>query len=180
MTHVRALALSSPISSASTRATAAVAAILLALSLLAAVLSPAAAQQTGTVTANSLNVRSGPGTNFRVVGVLRRGEQVTILERSGGWLRVAAGRDRGWVAGNYISTYYANQRPYSHRGRDIDIISSRFGSANVFAGPGRTYDLVAKLDNGVSVRVIERGREWTLIAKEGVGRGYVRSGFLVD
>lgn len=154
--------------------------LLVVLSLGFAALTPAAAQTTGVVTAGALNVRTGPGTNFVVIGSVVRGQQVTILERSGNWYRIASGRDRGWVSSRYVSTYYADRQPYQYRGRDIDIVQSRFGRANVFSGPAANYTLIGVLDNGVSVRVVSRGPSWTLVSKSGLGRGYVRSGFLVD
>lgn len=47
----------------------------------------------------SLNVRSGPGTNYRVVDVLQPGETVEVTSQSGGWYQLANG---GWASGNYL------------------------------------------------------------------------------
>ena len=60
--------------------------------------SAASSNNTGTVTASSLNVRSGPGTNFKCLASLQRGQTVTILENQGGWYRISS----GWVSANYI------------------------------------------------------------------------------
>jgi N-acetylmuramoyl-L-alanine amidase len=60
--------------------------------------SAASANNTGTVKASALNIRSGPGTNYDKLGVLRQGETVTILENKGGWYRISS----GWVSANYI------------------------------------------------------------------------------
>ena len=60
--------------------------------------SAASANNTGTVTASALNIRSGPGTNYDRLGSLQRGETVTILENKGGWYRISS----GWVSANYI------------------------------------------------------------------------------
>jgi uncharacterized protein YgiM (DUF1202 family) len=40
------------------------------------------------VTWVSVNLREGPGTNFKVVGHVQKGTSLTILEEKGGWLRV--------------------------------------------------------------------------------------------
>src|SRR5258706_11514871 len=43
----------------------------------------------GEVTTSSLNVRSGPGTNFAVISTLAQGTVVNILQNDGsGWLKV--------------------------------------------------------------------------------------------
>ncbi|MDD2716878.1 MAG: SH3 domain-containing protein [Candidatus Wallbacteria bacterium] len=59
--------------------------------------------QTGTVTASSLNVRKGPGTQYAIVCSLSNGTVVTILETQSGWHKVNAPNGKtGWAAGNYI------------------------------------------------------------------------------
>lgn len=60
------------------------------------------------VTAPALNARSGPGTEFPVVGVLRQGDRVQLLEESGAWGRfqVAEGNGEGadvWAAMAFMS-----------------------------------------------------------------------------
>ena len=50
------------------------------------------------VTVNGLNIRSGPGTNYKTVGTLWYGEKVIILENKGEWLRI----NSGWVKASYI------------------------------------------------------------------------------
>ncbi|QVM82927.1 N-acetylmuramoyl-L-alanine amidase [Novosphingobium decolorationis] len=58
-----------------------------------------AAPERGTVTASSLNVRSGPGTTYPVVSGLSRGQSVPILERRREWISIAPGQ---WVFGEYV------------------------------------------------------------------------------
>lgn len=42
----------------------------------------------GIVTANSLNIRGGPGTNFEVIGKTLRGSRVGIAEHTGDWFKI--------------------------------------------------------------------------------------------
>lgn len=51
------------------------------------------------VTASSLNVRSGPGTEFKVIASVKRGGVVPDLGRHGSWVRVS---EDGWVHGAYL------------------------------------------------------------------------------
>ena len=78
---------------------------------------------------------------------------------------------------------HRHTRPaHSHRfnsRRDFAVISpNRFGFANVFEQPGRFGRILAQLVQGERVRVLERGRRWTLIRKRGIGVGYIRTRFL--
>ncbi len=57
----------------------------------------------GVVTASSLNVRSGPGTNYNVVGSLLNGTRVEILgTNSNGWHKISHNNSTGYVSGEYI------------------------------------------------------------------------------
>ena len=53
---------------------------------------------TGTITASELNIRSGPGTNYKKTGTVKKGDKVVILEKSGNWGRT---KD-GWVSLKYV------------------------------------------------------------------------------
>lgn len=54
------------------------------------------------VTASVLNVRSGPGTNFRILGKLNRNDKVEALETNGNWSWVKPGD--GWVSRDYLAS----------------------------------------------------------------------------
>lgn len=55
----------------------------------------------GLITSN-VNVRTGPGANYAVVGTLRTGTGVDVTQCTGGWCYVSAGDARGWVSANYV------------------------------------------------------------------------------
>jgi hypothetical protein len=60
---------------------------------------------TGAVSATRLNVRSGPGVSYRVLGQLRQGDVVQILDQASGWLKIvypAAQGGQAWVSGNFV------------------------------------------------------------------------------
>lgn len=65
-----------------------------------------------------LNVRTGPGTGYAAFDVLRPGENVRVIRRSGGWCYVAkAGRD-GWVSCRYLTD---SDGPIRRGDRDADV-----------------------------------------------------------
>lgn len=66
------------------------------------------------VQADRLNIRSGPGTTYAVVGKAQSGEQLTVRGRSddGSWLQVTlsgSADELGWVAARYVTTGSATQ-----------------------------------------------------------------------
>lgn len=64
-----------------------------------------AAPAVGSVTAGKgLNVRSGPGTQYKVVGGLREGARVTILGEENGFYQISYSEDQiGYVSKAYVS-----------------------------------------------------------------------------
>ena len=59
--------------------------------------------ETAVVTGNDVNMREGPGTNFRILGSLPEGEVVTVTDRSNGnWYAVEYNGVTGFMSGNYL------------------------------------------------------------------------------
>lgn len=72
--------------------------------VLAALGASAAGAYAATAYATSaVNVRSGPGTGYRVVDVLRRGEPVEIDYCRGSWCAISKAGPDGWVSANYLA-----------------------------------------------------------------------------
>lgn len=60
-------------------------------------------QQTGTVAADSLNVRAEPSLHAPRIGRLVRGEEVDIVEKKPGWYKIASSTGLGgWVSSTYV------------------------------------------------------------------------------
>ena len=59
---------------------------------------------TGTITADALNVRSGAGTGYSRLGLLYKGNSVTILGSSNGWYKISYKNGVGYVSAEYVST----------------------------------------------------------------------------
>lgn len=60
------------------------------------------------IRSGSLNVRSGPGTQYGRTASLYAGDSVILLSSSGGWSRILYhGTKTGYVSSQYLSGYYA-------------------------------------------------------------------------
>ncbi len=52
-----------------------------------------------------LNLRTGAREEDHAIGVLRTGDEVTLLTRDGGWAKIRDAREReGWVLGAYLQS----------------------------------------------------------------------------
>ncbi len=79
----------------------------------AALLLSAGAAGAATVT-SGLNLRSGPGTDYRVIDTLPAGAQVAVLGCSGSWCRVDWNGESGYASASYIAgSGYAGNSGYA-------------------------------------------------------------------
>lgn len=58
-----------------------------------------------TVATETLNVRSGTGTNFAVEGTLKSGATVEVVGVSGDWYKIKYGDSYGYIASQYTEDY---------------------------------------------------------------------------
>lgn len=68
------------------------------------VLASASAAETGWVRGAPLNLRSGAGTEFRILAAVQPGQPLDILERDERWTRVRTREGKtGWISAGYLS-----------------------------------------------------------------------------
>ncbi|TWH46856.1 SH3 domain-containing protein [Sporomusa sp. KB1] len=67
---------------------------------------------TVTVTGNTVNIRSGPGTNFPVVTKVNKGTTLTVKEQAFGWYKVVLtdGTTTGWIASWLVNSTTVNAK----------------------------------------------------------------------
>ena len=118
-------------------------AIGLASALFALVAGATAASAATAYASSTVNVRSGPGTSYRVVDRLARGENVNVQRcRSSGWCYITHPGPDGWVSARYlVSNEFADDYPSSRRMRpdisfSIIIGGGGFGGGSGGAGGG--------------------------------------------
>ena len=80
---------------------------------------------TGLVTASTLNVRSGPGIQYKIIATVKKNEYIRVFAGVGDWYIVQIEGDYvGAVSKNYVKPIYPN--------------SSNSGSTNNNTGVGKT------------------------------------------
>ena len=99
-----------------------------------------------------LNVRSGAGTGYKIVGGLANGSKVTVYEESNGWSRIGSGQ---WVSSQYLTS--SNQSSTTTK-----TVNAKSG-LNVRAGKGTNYKIVKALPYGTKVTVYETSNGWARI-----------------
>lgn len=84
--------------------------VFLTMGLLAA----GAAQAANAIVTADLNVRTGPGTKYRVVGAIPNGARVDVNGCTGGygWCQVRYGGLYGWASSRYLATRVGSSGNY--------------------------------------------------------------------
>ena len=128
----------------------------------------------GTVTADALNVRSGPSTSYSITTKLYKGDKVEILETSNGWHKIKASNGKiGWVSGDYIKVYSGSTSQTSYK---ATVTAT---SLNVRSGAGTSYSVITKLSKGTVVDVIESASNgWKKIKTSNGTTGWVSGDYL--
>lgn len=105
--------------------------------------------QEGLVNATSLNVRSGPGTNYSILGKLANNTKVTIVAKcSNGWLKVKYGNGYGYVSGDYID--------------NIKNVSTKWGNGDYNCKVRATANLNLRTGRGTNNSIITTIKKGTV------------------
>ncbi len=116
--------------------------------------------KTGTITADALNVRSGPSTSYGKVTMVYKGQSVTILESSNGWHKIKTQNGQiGWASSDYISTSGqggggSTETPSTGKGT---VTAS---TLNIRSGPSTSNSIVGKAYKGNTVDILSSSNGW--------------------
>ena len=131
----------------------------------------------GTVTADALNVRSGPSTSYGITTKLYKGDKVEILETSNGWHKIKASNGKiGWVSGDYIKVSSGSTSQPSTSTTKATVTAT---SLNVRSGAGTSYSVITKLSKGTVVDVLESASNgWKKVKTSNGTTGWVSGSYL--
>lgn len=140
------------------------------------------------VMATYLNVRSGPGENFAVLGSVGGRDELPIVGRTtdNSWYQVQTSFGTGWVYGAYvitrnefgaapITTESAQGAPVAG---PVGIINT--GALNIRSGPGIQYSSIGVLPGGTETRIIGRTRDWSWwLLETPLGNGWANGIYVI-
>ncbi len=120
-----------------------------------------------------LNVRSGPGTDFSIIGGLSPGAGVAITGREGKWYKIKYNGSTAYVHGDYINTDgSSSDKEEKITGTGTVRVSSYL---NVRNGPWG--DIIGKFYGGANVQIVSKIGDWYKIKYNG-STAYVHSNYV--
>ena len=132
--------------------------------------SSSASGTTMVATAN-VNVRTGPGTNYSILGSLTKGTTITKVGTSGSWTKVVFNGSYAYVSSAYLSVYSGG----SSSSTDTTMVAT--ANVNVRSGPGTNYSILGFLTKGTTITKTGTSGSWTKVVYKG-STAYVHSAYL--
>ena len=110
----------------------------------------------GTVTARKLNVRSTPDTSKSAIGVLYKGDTVSIISQESGWYKINYNGKIGYVSASYIKVEQSVSPDYTisamNNSGEVTGLSSG-DTLNVRSMPSTKGSVLYKLSNNTKVKL---------------------------
>lgn len=148
--------------------------------------SGSAVNKSGKVTASALNIRSGAGTNYSIVGKTYNGNTVEVLESTNGWYKIKTSNGTtGWASAQYITLSSTPDNSGSTTPEDNTSGSAvnqpgtvTASTLNVRSGAGTNYSVVTKVYKGNSVNVLESANGWYKIKTSNGTTGWASAQYI--
>lgn len=117
---------------------------------------------TGTVNRDA-NLRSGPGTNYTIIGKAASGQAVTLVDENdaGSWYQLAEGQ---WIASFLVNLTTGTPLPAPTNAAATGATAQR--AANLRAGPGVNYAVTGVVRSGQALELVgaNADRSWLQLA----------------
>ncbi len=136
------------------------------------------------ISADTVNVRGGPGTQYESRGQLSRGTKVYIVGEKSGWSKCRTPGGYGWIRSDLLERNVERGRALaggssssSSGGGGTPSAKAYVNGSNVRlrSGPGTSHDIKASLTAGQVLYVTERRGEWVHVTVHGGADGWVHS-----
>ncbi len=134
-----------------------------------------------TIQANDLNIRSGPGTNYDVIGQVNEGEIYPLVEDQDPWVQISYQGVDGWLAKEYIGISETDHdtAEKNHSGSTTKQIITPYDNTNLRNQPSTDGEIVGIIPKGTILPVIQTVNNWIETKWEGK-TGYIPSWTVTD
>lgn len=110
------------------------------------------------LTATSLNVRSGAGTEYRSLGTLKNGSEVYVYAYKDGWGQISFSNDVGWISLN--QNYSGRISKYISLKNGVGFYEVNTDTLNIRSGASTSYSKLGTLSLGDTVFITSVSGKW--------------------
>lgn len=129
----------------------------------------------------SLNVRAGAGTNYKLLGSVKRNAVLDVYEINNSWAKINYNGKYGYVSTNYTidtasTTANTTAKSSTTESKKMIVVAN---SLNVRSGAGTKYAIKGKLTEGTSINVLSISDGWAKFVYNG-SNAYVDASYLKE
>ncbi|MFC3886171.1 SH3 domain-containing protein [Bacillus songklensis] len=136
----------------------------------------------GTITANTLNVRSNPSMDGLVLGKLVKNNKVEIIDEKNGWSKITYQHKEGWISSTYVQKESAKTprigtaQPSGQKTGTTAIVKA--SNLNVRSTAGTSGKVVASLPKNTKISILSIQGNWAQIKTANNQIGWVAKQYL--
>jgi SH3-like domain-containing protein len=128
--------------------------------LLIVLLAGVASAERLAVSAAEANIRSGPGTDHKVIWKVEKYFPIMVIEKSGEWYHFEDFEgDRGWVHQSLVNK--------------ISTVITNNEACNIRSGPGTNNQIIFTVEKGIPFKVLNREGSWIHIEHADGDKGWI-------
>ncbi|WP_432358448.1 N-acetylmuramoyl-L-alanine amidase [Sporosarcina sp. UB5] len=128
--------------------------------------------ETIIINTKSLNVRSGPGLTYPVIGSMKKGERAEVLSTSGDWFEIKSSSRTGWIASWLVVSDVA-------KGLTEKTVVSKVNALNIRTEPSLSAAVIGQMNAGEAALSTGQRGEWASIVKNGMD-GWVHTAYITE
>lgn len=121
----------------------------------------------GSVKGSDVRMRSGPGTNYSILGTYQNGTALTITGTENGWTKVTIGGTSGYIRSDYVSGGGADSKTGYIKGTGVRMRS----------GASTTSSILGVYNTGTSMTITGESGNWYKVSYNGKD-GYVSKDYM--
>ena len=121
----------------------------------------------GSVKGSDVRMRSGPSTNYSILGTYQNGTPLTITGTENGWTKVTIGGVSGYIRSDYVSGGGADSKAGYIKGTGVRMRS----------GASTTSSILGVYNTGTKMTITGESGNWYKVSYRG-SKGYVNSAYV--
>lgn len=136
----------------------------------------------------ALNLREGPGTEYRVIRQFAGDRYVSVLQKGNGWWRVCADGYTGFMSSDFLQDGLCAARDIGGttgggggQQAAYAIVNNPKSTSylNLRESPSTASMVLGRFYNGTTVSIVEQGNQWCYVMVETTGQyGYMMTRYL--
>ena len=137
-----------------------------------------AALGTGTVTGSVVNLRSGPSTDYEVIGSREKGASLTVTGVNKNWYKLDLNGSTGYIRSDYLSLGSGSSGSSSSSSTTASGTGTVRGtSVRIRSGPSTSHSILDIVNTGDTLTVTGEDGDWYKVSRSD-GTGYIYKTYL--